>query len=227
MRIFLVSLALVILTALPLAAQAPVPASGTPQVSVSATIVVIDREALTRAGVSHLVLGDGRIQLTSSNGRRPSRSVRIAVAADGLGVQAFLDLAREQRWVRSEHTQQVTVVSGSEASMSSATLRMGGMGARITGPSLSVAPSVLSDGSVHLRVSAEVVDVATDGWGYPLDGSPVAARTELVVADGEEAIVASGSKVETSRRVGLLHLSSRERDREFLVTITPRIVAAP
>jgi Flp pilus assembly secretin CpaC len=90
-----------------------------------------------------------------------------------------------------------------------------------------VTPTVLEDGSVHLRISAEVVDMATDRWGYPVEGSPVAARTELVVADGEEAIVASGSAVETGRRVGLLHLSSTERDREVLVTITPRILAAP
>jgi hypothetical protein len=229
MRIPLLAMAMTV--AVPVAAGAQLPDSSPDtaglQVGISATMVVIDREAVARAGLSHVVLGDGRIRLGATGTGRTPRRARAAITADGIGMQAFLDLAREQRWIRSEFTQQVTVLSGSEGSISSSTLRMGGMGARTTGPSLTVAPTVLPDGSVHLRVSAEVVDVATDRWGYPIDGSPVAARTELVVADGEEAIVASGSATETSRRVGLLHLSNTERDREVLVTITPRVVAAP
>jgi hypothetical protein len=197
------------------------------QVAVSATMVVIDHDAVARAGLSHVVLGDGRIRLDAIGSRRTPRSARAAVSAGGIGVQAFLELAREQRWIRSEYRQQVTVLSGSQASVSSSTLRMGGMGSRTTGPALMVTPTVLKDGSVHLRISAEVVDAATDRWGYPVEGSPVAARTELVVADGEEAIAASGSATETGRRVGLLHLASTERNREVLVTITPVVLRAP
>jgi hypothetical protein len=229
MRILLLSLAMTVVLPLAAGAQLPDPGMETsrPQVGISTTMVVIDREAVTRAGLSHVVLGDGRIRLSATGAGRAPRGARAAIAAGGMGVQAFLDLARQQRWIRSEYTQRVTVLSGSQGSVSSSTLRMSGMGARTTGPSLMVTPTVLEDGSVHLRISAEVVDMATDRWSYPVEGSPVAARTELVVADGEEAIVASGSAVETGRRVGLLHLSSTERDREVLVTITPRILAAP
>lgn len=189
-------------------------------VRMTATLLVVDREAVRRAGLSYVVLGPDRVRLSPLDERRgPARGVRAQVGA--LGVRAFLDAVRTNRWASTETTQHVLALSGSPARVSSTDLTIGRFTTRSQGPVLSVLPTILEDGRVHLRVSARIEDVATDPyWGHTVDGSPVSVDTELIVHAGEEVIIASGSRVESSRASGLLHLSSADRERDVLVVIT-------
>lgn len=197
------------------------------QVSVTARIVVLDREAFTRAGLSYLAVGGGRVHVHVAEPRRLPRPFRARIGFGTLGIDAFLEAARASRWVRSEFTQQVLTMSGSEARISASTLDFGPYASRSRGPELIVTPTVLDDGRVRLRVSARVEDTVADAWGFAVDGSPVHAETELVVRAGEEAVLASSATRESTRDTGLLRLSRGDRRRDVLVVITPRVVGAP
>lgn len=206
--------------ATPVWAQQPASAAH-PHVRVTARIVVVDRDAFTRAGLSYLVLGNDRVRVTSS-GRRSGDGARVRVGTHG--VTAFLDAVRESRWIRSESTQQVLTMSGSEALVSSTDLMVGRSSARTRGPSLAVIPSVLADGSVHLQVSTRLEDAVTYAWGYGVDGSPAAVDTEMITGDGEEVILAGGSSVQTTRESGLLRWGGGERGRDVLVAVSAQVV---
>jgi hypothetical protein len=200
---------------------APAADSGraTHHVRLTASLLVVDREAVRRAGVSYVVLGPGQVRLTPlDERRRPARGVRAQLGA--LNVGAFIEAVRMNSWLRTETTQQVLALSGTSARVSSTELTIDGFATRSRGPVLSVLPTVLADGRIHLRVSAGVEDVVTDRyWGYSADGSPVSVDTELIVDPGEEVIIASGSGVESSRAAGLLHFSSTSRERDVLVVV--------
>lgn len=201
---------------------APSPAEqGVAHVRVTAQIVVVDRDALTRAGLSYVVLGNDRVRV-SSNRRSGSRGARVRVGTHG--VTAFLDAVRDSRWVRSESTQQVLTISGGEGVVSATSLAVGRHAARTRGPSLVVSPSVLADGSVHLRVSARHEDAVTYAWGYGVDGSPAAVDSEIIARDGEEVILASSSAVQSTRDSGLLHWGTAEQGRDVLVSVSARVV---
>ncbi|NIP81067.1 MAG: hypothetical protein GWM90_18350, partial [Gemmatimonadetes bacterium] len=190
--------------ALPVAAQAPVPGGSGParrsltNVRITARTVVVDREAITRAGLSYVVLGGG----VRVRAHRPNDSGAAGIRVGVHGVEAFLDAARRQRWIRRESTQQVLTLDGSEGVVASTDLSVSGFAARTRGPSLMVVPRVLADGSIHLRISARHGDRVTYAWGYGVDGSPAAVETELIARDGEEVVVASSSAVRSTREAG-------------------------
>jgi hypothetical protein len=222
-RVFvgLVALLVPALASNPAAGQAAA-AAQTPHVRVTSRIVIIDREALTRAGLSYVVLGGGRVRV-DTGGRR-------GAARDGAWVgthsaRAFLDAVRSRGWLRSESTQQVLTTSGREAVVSSNTLTLDRRAARTRGPSLVVIPTVLADRQVKLQLSARVEDDVTYRWGYGVDGSPAAVDTEIIATDGEEIIVGSSSVVETARESGLLWWGTSERGRDVLVAVTAQVVA--
>ena len=193
-----------------------------PQVRVTARMVVIDRDAFDRAGLAYVVLGNERVRVTAARGRA-TRGAGIAIGTHG--VMAFLDAVRERRWTRSESTQQVLAASGAAARVASTQLTVGRHGARSQGPVLEVVPTVLEDGRVHLRVSARLEDAAAWGWGYGLDGSPAAVDTEVVARDGEESIVASSNAVESTRESGLLRWGSAEQGRDVLISVRAEVVS--
>lgn len=206
--------------AVPAAAQQTVAAS-MEQVRVTTRIVVVDREAFTRAGLAYEVIGPNRVRVRST-GRRAPGGVRVTVGTHG--VAAFLEAARASRWVRSESTQQVLTLSGRPAMISSQDLSVGRRAARTRGPSMSVIPTVLSDGTVHLQVSAGIEDRVTYAWGYGVDGSPAAVDTEILAAPGEEVLLASGSSVTTTRQSGLTGWGSGEEGRDVLVAVSVDVV---
>lgn len=191
------------------------------QVRVTTRIIVVDRDALTRAGLAYVVLGNDRVRI-SSTGRRGGSGARIGIGTHG--VTAFLEAARESRWVRSESTQQVLTISGAEAMVSSTELSVGRHASRTRGPSLAVIPSVLADGSVHLRVSTGVEDVVSYGWGHRVDGSPAAVDAEVIARDGEELLLASSSSVQSTRESGILRWSAGEQGRDVLVSVRAQVV---
>ncbi len=191
------------------------------QVRVTARIVVVDRDAFTRAGLAYFVLGNDRVRV-SSTGRRGGRGARVEVGTHG--VSAFLEAVRESRWIRSESTQQVVTMSGREALVSSTDLMVDRRAARTRGPSLAVIPNVLADGSVHLRVSTRLEDAVTYAWGYGVDGSPAAVDTEIITGDGEEVILASSSAVETTRESGMLQWGGGEQGRDVLVAVSAEVI---
>ena len=212
-----VTVALALLTlAVPAAAQQ---GAGTlpEQVRVTTRIVVVDREAFTRAGLSYDVIGPNRVRVRST-GRRVPGGVRVTVGTHG--VTAFLEAARASRWVRSESTQQVLTLSGRPAMISSQDLAVGRRAARTRGPSMAVIPTVLADGTVHLQVSAGIEDRVTYAWGYGVDGSPAAVDTEILAAPGEEVLLASGSSTTSTRQSGLGGWSSGEAGRDVLVAVS-------
>lgn len=215
--------------AAPVAAQQPY-ASGrasaasvasTDQVRVTTRIIIVDRDAFTRAGLSYAVIGHDRVRVTST-GRRAAGGVRVRVGTQSVG--AFLEAVRESRWIRSESTQQVLAMSGRPAMVSSQDLSVGRRAARTRGPSLAVIPTVMEDGLVHLAVSAGVEDRVTYAWGYGADGSPAAVDTELLARDGEEVILASSTSSTTTRESGLLGWSSGEAGRDVLVAVSATVV---
>jgi hypothetical protein len=197
-------------------------AAAVSNVRVTARIIVVDSDAMTRAGLSYAVLGNDRVAVRSSSGRAP-RGVRVPIGT--LGVTAFLEAVRESRWVRSESTQQVLVLSGSPALVASTDLTLGRHSARTQGPVLEVVPTVRDDGTVHLRVSARVEDSVTWGWGYGADGSPAAVATEVVTRDGEEVILASSSSVQSARETGILRWGVAEHGRDVLIAISAQVVS--
>lgn len=200
--------------AAPPARQAP----DTPQVRVTARMVVVDREALARAGVGYRVMGHDRVRVGRGAGRGDAGGVRLRAGV--YGVAAFLEVVRESRWIRSESSQQLLVRSGSEGRLASQSLTAGRFATRTRGPELVVSPTVEPDGTVRLWVSTRLEDSVRYGWGYGVDGSPAAVETEVVVRPGEEVLLASSSSVERSRDAGLLHWGGGEAGREVLVAIT-------
>lgn len=194
---------------------------GVAQVRVTTRIVVVDRDALTRAGLAYVMVGNDRVRV-SPTGQRRVRTGRVAVGTHG--VTAFLEAVRESRWVRSESTQQVLTISGGEAVVSSTQLAVGRHAARTRGPSLAVVPNVLPDGSVHLWVSTRLEDAVSYAWGYVVDGSPAAVETELIAGDGEEVILATSSAVESTRESGLLSWGGGEQGRDVLVSVRAQVV---
>lgn len=216
-----IALALLLLTA-PAAGQdaATSPATPAGHVRVTAHIIVVDRDAFTRAGLAWVALGNDRVQV-SAGSRRPARSARVRIGTHG--VSAFLEAVRESRWVRSESTQQVLAMSGAEALISSTDLSVGRRSARTRGPSLLVRPTILPDGRVHLDVSARVEDSVTSPWGYSVDGSPALVRTELIARAGEEVIIASSSAVQSTRGSGILGWDSGEQGRDVLIAVTAHV----
>ena len=192
---------------------------GTPQVRVTARMVVVDRAALTRAGVGYRVMGHDRVRVgRAATGSRRGGGARLRAGV--YGVAAFLDVVRESRWIRSESSQQLLVLSGSEGRLASQSLAVGRFAARTRGPELVVAPTVEPDGTVRLRVSTRLEDTVRYGWGWEADGSPAAVETEVVVPAGEEVLLASSSSVERTRDAGLLYWGDAEAGLEVLVAVT-------
>ena len=189
------------------------------QVRVTSRIVMVDHEALTRAGISYVVLGNDRVRVDASRRRGPG-GIEVGVH----GVRAFLEAARENRWIRSESTQQVLTLSGRSAMVASTDLTVDRRSARTRGPSLEVIPTVLADGSVHLAVFTGVRDRVTFGRGYGVDGSPAAVETEIIAGDGEEVLLASSSTTRSTRGAGLLAWSAGEQGRDVLVAVTATVV---
>lgn len=185
-------------------------------VSVRARVVVVDREAASRAGVTYLTLADGRVQV--GGGRRGTIAVQGPV-----GIGAFLDLARRRRWTRSESTQRVTVLSGSEAHVASLDGGAAAFGTRSRGPSLTLEPTVLADGRIRLRVATGVDDRRETPWGSR-DASPAWAETEVIVRPGEEVVVASSSVAERSDRSGVLRLASTDRTRDVMIVLDSEVL---
>lgn len=208
-----------LLIAAPLAGQRAAPAflpGDLEQVRVTARIVVVDREAFTRAGLEYAVVGADRV-VVRSTGRRVGGGARVKVGTHGAA--AFLEAVRASRWVRSESTQQVLTLSGRPAVVGSQDLTVGRRSTRTRGPTLAVVPTVLQDGSVHLHVAAALEDRARHGWGYAVDGSPASVDTEVIAAAGEEVIVGSGSWSERSGENGTLAWGRGQEERDVLVAV--------
>lgn len=209
-----------LLTGLHWTSSAAVYAQG-PQVRLTTHTVVVDREAARRAGVSYVTLADGRVEVQGVPVRR--RGATVAVQGP-LGIRAFLDLARERRWTRSESTQMVLVRSGSEGGVASLEGTVGMYGGRARGPAIRVRPTVLPDGRIELELAGGIQDRTEPGWGYGVDASPAWVETVVVVRDREPATVASSSTVQSTGRRGLLRIGSSERGTDVLIVVTPEIV---
>jgi hypothetical protein len=200
------------------------------QFRVTARVIHVDRASFTRAGLAYLVVGNDRVRVDAAGGgrgriRRGSGS-RVGVAVGTHGVGAFIEAARESRWLRSESTQHVLVLSGREGRVSSQSLATGRFGAaRTRGPSLSVVPELLPDGSVRLMLSSRIEDSVTYYPGYEVDGSPVAVDTEVVVRPGQELVVAGSEGVERTREAGLLRWGEGERGVDVLVAVTVDVLS--
>lgn len=204
-----------------LAAPLPALAQEAANVRVTARVVVIDREAAARAGVSYLALGGGRVEVRPVRSGRGGAGARIG---GPLGVGAFLELARERRWTRSEATQSVMVLSGAAARVASLEGGVSRYGASSRGPSLQVRPTVLPDGRVRLEVSTGVESRVDAGWGATVDAPPAWAETEVVARTGEEVVVASSAWSEEERSGGLLRIARGERGRDVLVVLTAAVL---
>ncbi len=198
----------------------PAAAQSAPNVRVSARILVIEDDAFSRAGLAYVLLGHDRVQV-NSNGRHRNQGVRVQVGAHG--VSAFLEAVRNSNWMRTESMQQVLVMSGAEASISSNDLSFDRRAAHTRGPSLVVIPTVLDDGRVHLQVSARLEDRVDYAWGNSVDGSPALVATEIIARDGEEIILATSSAVQTTREAGILRWGRGQQEREVLVVVTVQV----
>jgi hypothetical protein len=204
-------------------------------VQVTARVVVVDREEAARVGLGYVVLGHDRVRVgdggNSGGGGRmgtgwgtgwgtgTGAGAGGGVGAEVLGATAFLELVRQHRLVRSESTQQVLVLSGGEARVASSELSLGRSMARTRGPSLTVVPTVGTDGLVHLWVRAGLDDVVHYGRGFEVDGSPASVNTEIVARPGEDVILASGTVTESTSERGLLRWGGATRDRDVLVVL--------
>jgi hypothetical protein len=206
------------------AADAVAVAAAPVQVRVTARILVVERDAATRAGLAYAVLGHDRVRL----GGHPANGGVLAAGAEGsagvFGATAFLELLRERRLVRSESTQHVLVLSGGEARVASSQLAVDRHGVRIRGPAMAVVPTVAADGRVQLRVDARLEDTVSWWWGLGLDASPVAVDTELLARPGEAVIIAGGTVTERSRESGLLRRGSANHERDVLVVIEVEVL---
>lgn len=198
--------------------------SGVEHVRVTTRIIVVDRDAVARAGLAYILVGNDRVRISAAprGGVRGSDGVRIGVGTHG--VTAFLDAVRDSRWVRSESVQQILTISGGEGTVSSTDLSVGRAASRTQGPSLIVSPTVLADGSIHLRISARVEDSVTYPWGYGVDGSPVAVSSEVIARAGEHVMLASSSAVQSTRESGILSWGAAEQGRDVLVAATAEVV---
>lgn len=209
--------------ATPVSASSTVPgATGVEHVRVTTRILVVDRDALTRAGLAYVLIGNDQVQVSAApSGARGSRGVRIGVGTHG--VTAFLDAVRDSRWIRSESIQQILILSGGEGLVSSIEMSVGHTASRTQGPSLIVSPTVLADGSVHLRVSARLEDSVAYAWGYGVDGSPATVDSEVVARAGEQIVLASSSAVQSTRESGILSWGAAEQGRDILVAVTAEV----
>jgi hypothetical protein len=198
----------------------PVQAQRPANVRVSARIVVIENETFTKAGLAYMVLGNDRVQVTS-NRRRRSDGVHVQVGTHG--VKAFLEAVRKSKWMHTESTQQILVMSGAEALISSNDLTFNRRAAHTRGPSVLVIPTVMDDGRVHLQVSAQLEDRVDYAWGNSVDGSPALVETAVVAHDGEEIILASSSAVQSTREAGILRWGGGRHGRDILVVVTAEV----
>jgi hypothetical protein len=209
------------------AADAVAVAAAPVQVRVTARILVVERDAATRAGLAYVVLGHDRVRLgghPASGGVLAPGSAGAVASAGVFGATAFLELLRERRLVRSESTQHVLVLSGGEARVASSQLAVDRHGVRIRGPAMAVVPTIAADGRVQLRVDARLEDTVSWWWGFGLDASPVAVDTELLARPGEAVIIAGGTVTERSRESGLLRRSSATHERDVLVVIEVEVL---
>ena len=213
----------------PALAQEPAPPPPAGNVQVEAHVVFLDREAARRVGLRYLQVGNGRVQV--EGGRRGRRGdgggVTVGGAGDvaGVPVQAFVEIARRERVLRSESRSQVTVAAGAEGSVSSGTVQLGPWGAsRTRGPELVVVPHLLGDGQLRLDVLVRERDVAVGPFGYGVDGSPVSTRTSVVVRSGESATVGTLQATEQRSDVGLLRWGSSEGERDVLVVLKATVM---
>jgi hypothetical protein len=194
-------------------------------VQVTARVVVVDREEAARVGLGYVVLGHDRVRVGGGGnaggggGWGTGMGTGGGVGVEVLGATAFLDLVRQRRLVRSESTQQVLVLSGGEARVASSEVSLGRHMARTRGPSLTVVPTVGTDGLVHLWVRAGLDDVVHYGWGLEADGSPASVATEIVARPGEDVILASGTATESTSERGLLRWGGATRDRDVLIVL--------
>lgn len=198
-------------------------ATGVEHVRVTTRIIVVDRDAVMRAGLAYVLVGNDRVQVSAADRtRRAPRGVRIGVGTHG--VSAFLDAVRDSRWVRSESVQQILTISGGEGRVASQDLSVGRAASRTQGPELIVSPTALEDGSVHLRVSARIEDSVDYAWGYGVDGSPAAVDSEVIARAGQEVVLASSSSVQSTREAGILRWGAEEQGRDVLVVVTAEVV---
>lgn len=191
-------------------------------VRITSRTVVIDREAAMRAGVSYVNAGGGRLGFSIPPGRRP-RGAAVAVRGP-LGVGAFLEIARERRWTRSESSQMVMVASGSEGRVSSLTGTVSPYELSSRGPVLRVSPRVMPDGRVELALATGLEERRESAWGYGVDASPAWAETVIVARPGEAVVVASSTQGTRTRGSGILHVGSRDRNTETLIVVTVEVV---
>ncbi|CAA9370892.1 MAG: hypothetical protein AVDCRST_MAG89-4582 [uncultured Gemmatimonadetes bacterium] len=189
-------------------------------VRLTSRTVVIDRQAAMRAGVSYVDVGGGRLGFSVPPGRRGG-----TVAVQGpLGVRAFLEIARERRWTRSESSQMVMVASGSEGRVSSLSGTVSPYEVSSRGPVLRVSPRVMPDGRVELALATGVEDRRESVWGYGVDASPAWAETVIVARPGEPVVVASSTQGTSTRGSGILHVGSRDRNVETFIVVTAEVV---
>ena len=220
--------------AAPAAAQQPVapPAPGG-NVQVEAHVVFLDRAAARRVGLRYLQVGNGRVQVEGGRRRgdrdrvRKDGGVTVGVGGDvaGIPVQAFVEIARDERVLRSESRSVVTVADGALGSVSSGTVQLGPWGAsRTRGPELVVIPHLLGDGRVRLDVQVRERDEAIGPFGYGVDGSPVSTRTSVVVRSGEAATVGTLQASERRSDVGIVRWGSEEGERDVLVVLKATVL---
>jgi hypothetical protein len=230
MRSSLATMLLMMSGAAVAAAQtAGMPASGEAagNIRLDARIVVVENSAVSRAGVSYVVLASDRVSVSTRAGTT-RRGSGVAVESRPLGVAAFLEFVRQRRAVSSEATQQIVVLSGGTGRIASLDLSVDRFAARSRGPSLVVTPTLLDDGRIHVRVIAQNEDVVADSWtGQVVDGSPVRVATELVLQPGEPAIIGSGSASQSASTSGILHIGRDDYHRDILVVLSAEPMSLP
>lgn len=209
-------------------ALAPVAATGQPaaavgpQVRVHAHILLVDRTEATRVGLGYVQVGGG---LVGVRGSRIGGGIGAGGEVAGVGVAAFVELARDRGLLRSETRAQVLALSGAAAAISTGSATVGRRGAtRVRGPELAVTPTLLEDGRVLLEVRARIRDEITGVWGWGVDASPLDVATTVAVRPGEDATVGS-MRVETHRSdAGLLRWEGVAEGLDILVVLRAEVV---
>lgn len=220
--ILAVSITLLGITPATLGAQAPEPGSGSSNVAVESTILVLDESRVSRLGLSGLQIGVAGARGSAGHG---VGNVRAGTRIGDLPVSAFLDVVRRERAVRRESTQSILTLSGSAAEVSSQQALIGTYGQRASaGPALWVEPTALPGGAVRLRVWTAVGDVRRGAFGSVWEDVPAEARTEIVVPSGIPIVIATTDHTTQRSERGILGRGSSDGSTRAWVIVRARVV---
>jgi hypothetical protein len=196
-------------------------------VAIENLTVVLDESRASRIGLDRVVFSSNVVAAGVGDARRRG-NIGIATRVGGLDVAAWLDLAREKQAIQRETKQQLVVLSGSSANLSSQVTLVGPFGQTASaGPRLWVEPTVQEDGNIRLRIWTAVGDIGGGPGRGVWETVPVEASTEIVVASGTLVIIASTESNEQQSDSGLLRRGGSSTSTRAWVIVRPRVVQDP